>query len=126
MKMWPKSTLAQIIEADDLKVAPFREDGTTYGTPTWIWCVEVDGKLFVRPWNGLQSRWFRAAIGQKAGRIIAAGQTFDVTFSKADPSFDDSIDAAYRTKYEGKEYLPDMIGAGPREASVEITLLGSA
>lgn len=39
MSTWPPDELQTIIEADDLHVAPFREDGETYGTPTWIWCV---------------------------------------------------------------------------------------
>jgi hypothetical protein len=31
-----------IAEADDLHVSPFRDDGVTYGNPTWIWSVSVD------------------------------------------------------------------------------------
>ena len=27
--------LRKIAEADDLHISPFREDGTTHGTPTW-------------------------------------------------------------------------------------------
>lgn len=27
----------KIADADDLRISPFREDGVTYGTPTWIW-----------------------------------------------------------------------------------------
>ena len=43
MAAWPKDELRRIAETDDLHVAPFREDGTTYGTPTWIWSDVVDG-----------------------------------------------------------------------------------
>jgi len=39
---WSQDTLRKIAEADDLHIAPFREDGETYGTPTWIWSVAVD------------------------------------------------------------------------------------
>jgi hypothetical protein len=39
---WGKDELRRIAEADDLHIAPFREDGSTYGTPTWIWSVVVD------------------------------------------------------------------------------------
>jgi acetyl esterase/lipase len=39
MSIWPKDELQKIAEADDLHMAPFREDGVTYGTPTWIWSV---------------------------------------------------------------------------------------
>ena len=48
---WGSDELRKIAEADDLHVTPFREDGSTYGTPTWIWSVAVDGALFVRGYN---------------------------------------------------------------------------
>ena len=35
---WSKDELSKIAEADDLHISPFRDDGVTYGTPTWIWC----------------------------------------------------------------------------------------
>ena len=45
---WAKDELRKIAEADDLRISPFREDGVTYGPPTWIWSVAVDGALCVR------------------------------------------------------------------------------
>ena len=75
MTAWSKDELRKIAEADDLHIAPFREDGKTYGTPTWIWSVAVDGALYVRGYNGTNSRWYQAAVRQRAGRIIAAGMT---------------------------------------------------
>ena len=45
MATWPRDELRRIAEADDLHIAPFREDGVTYGTPTWIWSVAVDDAL---------------------------------------------------------------------------------
>jgi Uncharacterized protein conserved in bacteria (DUF2255) len=41
-----KEELRKIAEADDLHIAPFRDDGVTYGTPTWIWSVAVDDALY--------------------------------------------------------------------------------
>jgi hypothetical protein len=75
MTTWSKDELRKIAEADDLHISPFREDGVTYGTPTWIWSVAVDGALYVRGYNGQNSRWYQAAVRQKAGRIIAAAMT---------------------------------------------------
>ncbi|MGC1158505.1 MAG: DUF2255 family protein, partial [Acidobacteriaceae bacterium] len=46
MSAWRKDELRRIAEADDLHIAPFREDGKTYGTPTWIWSVAVDDALY--------------------------------------------------------------------------------
>ena len=33
---WPEDELRRIAATDDLHVSPPREDGRTYGTPTWI------------------------------------------------------------------------------------------
>ena len=109
---------AQDPEADDLHVSPLREDGVTYGTPTWIWSVAVDDALYVRAYNGPNSRWYQAAVRQKAGRIIAAGMIKEITFQPVDGPINDPIDAAYRTKYHGSPYLDSMIGAqaAPRQS----------
>ena len=120
MTKWAKNELRGIAAADDLHIAPLREDGATYGTPTWIWSVAVDDALYVRPYNGKNSRWYQAAIRQKAGRITAAGLTKEVTFAPVQGPVNDRIDQAYRTKYRDSPYLDPMIGAGPRAATVRI------
>ena len=117
---WPKDELRRIAEADDLHVAPLREDGNTYGTPTWIWSVAVGDGLYARAYNGTDSRWYRAAVQQKAGRITAAGMTRDVSFEKVDGTLNGEIDDAYRTKYAGSPYLKPMIGERARAATVKI------
>ncbi|SFV31723.1 DUF2255 family protein [Thermoflavifilum thermophilum] len=118
---WTKDVLRQIVEADDLHISPLREDGITYGTPTWIWCVAVEGELYVRAYHGLQSSWYRAAVRQQAGRIRAAGQTWQVRFEPVnDSSLLDRIDEAYRIKYKGSPYLNPMIGTSARAATVRI------
>jgi hypothetical protein len=38
----------------------------------------------VRGYNGQKSHWYQAAARQKAGRIITAGMTKEVTFERAD------------------------------------------
>ena len=120
MSKWAKNELRRIAAADDLYIAPLREDGATYGTPTWIWSVAVDDALYVRPYNGKNSRWYQAAMRQKAGRITAAGLTKEVTFAHVTGPINDRIDQAYRRKYRDSPYLDPMIGAGPRAATVRI------
>jgi hypothetical protein len=120
MAGWAKDVLRKIAEADDLHIAPFRDDGVTYGTPTWIWSVAVDDALYVRAYNGRDSRWYQAAVRQKAGRIMAVGLTRDVTFEPVVGPIDDRIDAAYRAKYRGSPYLSLMIGARARAATVKV------
>lgn len=43
MPAWLKNDLGRIADTDDLHISPLRDDGKTYGTPTWIWSVVVDG-----------------------------------------------------------------------------------
>ena len=122
---WSKGELTKIAEADDLHISPLREDGATFGTPTWIWSVAVDGALYVRAYNGRSSSWYQAAVRQKAGRIIAAGMTNEVAFEPVDGPINDRIDDAYRVKYHGSPYLSPMIGARARSATVEVTPRGA-
>ena len=117
--------MRRIAEADDLHVSPFREDGLTYGTPTWIWSVAVDGALYVRAYNGRKSRWHQAALRQKAGRIIAAGMTREVTFEPVDGPINDLIDEAYRKRYRGSPYLSPMVGTRARSATVRVIPRGT-
>ena len=117
---WSADELRQIAVTDDLHISPFREDGVTYGTLTWIWSVVVDDALYVRGYNGQQSRWYQAAIRQKAGRIRAAGMTKDVAFEPVEGPINDRIDEAYRAKYTGSPYLKPMIGARARAATVRV------
>src|SRR6516164_8778782 len=79
MTIWAKDELGKIAATHDLHIAPLREDGKTYGTPTWIWSVVVDGALYVRAYRGKASRWYLAAMRQRAGRITAAGLTKEVS-----------------------------------------------
>jgi hypothetical protein len=120
MTRWLKDELSKIAETDDLHISPFREDGKTYGTPTWIWSVVVDGALYVRAYNGQDSRWFQAAMRQKAGRISAADMTKEVAFESVKGQINDRIDDAYRAKYKPSPYVASMTGAGARSATVKL------
>ncbi len=125
MNTWPKDELKRIAETDDLHVSPLREDGKTYGTPTWIWSVVVDDGLYVRGYNGQKSRWYQAAIRQKAGRITAAGITKEVSFEAVDGAINERIDEAYRAKYKGSSYLSPMVGTRARSATVKVLPLSA-
>jgi hypothetical protein len=57
MATWSADELQRIAATDDLHVSPFRADGVTYGTPTWIWSVVVDDQLYVRAYYGPASLW---------------------------------------------------------------------
>ena len=122
MSKWKKDELQRIASTDDLHISPFRDDGKTYGTPTWIWSVMVDGDLYVRAYHGTRSRWYQAALKQRAGRITAAGMTKEVAFEPVeDEAINNLIDDAYRAKYHDSPYLAPMINARARSATVKVT-----
>lgn len=121
MAEWSADQLTAIAENSDLFVSPFREDGTTYGTPTQTWALVVEGRVYVRAANGQQSRWFQSAMTQGAGRVRVAGQYYDVIFEAAGDENEAAIDAAYEAKYPGSSAVPIMQGAGPKSASVRIS-----
>lgn len=123
MSEWSKDELDKIAGTDDLHISPFREDGKTYGTPTWIWSVVVDDALYVRAYNGKSSRWYQAATRQRAGRVTAAGITKEVRFDLVDGAINDRVDEAYRRKYKSSAYLKPMIGARTRAATLKVTPL---
>jgi hypothetical protein len=126
MDAWPRDELRKIAETDDLHISPFREDGTTYGTSTWIWSVVVQDALYVRAFNGTSSRWYQAALREQAGRITAAGVTREVAFAPVDGPINDRLDEAYRAKYTGSPYLASMISARARAATIRVLLRGRA
>jgi hypothetical protein len=57
-----------------------------------------DDSLHVRDYNGQNSSCYRAAVRQKAGRIIAAGMTKEVTLEPVDRPINNRIDDAYEGK----------------------------
>ncbi len=76
--------------------------------------------MYVRAANGQDSRWYRAAVAQKAGKVRVAGTDIEVTFEAAGTDDEAAIDAAYEAKYPGSSAVPIMRGAGPKSASVRI------
>lgn len=84
----------------------------------------VGDQLYVRAWNGQQSRWYQSAKQQGAGRIHLAGQDFEVAYVpvQTDDQLTAAISEAYEAKYAGSPYLPPMVAAGPISATVRIEL----
>jgi len=115
-----KEEVTKIAEHDDFHIAPFRADGETYGTPTWIWVVSVDNQLYVRAYNGVKSRWYQSAIQQRAGKVEAAGLVKKVRFEPVEGAINEKIDQAYRDKYAGSPYLNSMISERAKAATVKI------
>ena len=66
MTTWSKDQLHKIAQADDLHISPFRDDGVTYGTPTWIWSGR--GRR-----RSLRARLQRAELSLVSSRSPAEG-----------------------------------------------------
>jgi len=115
-----KEEIEQIAQKDDFHIAPFREDGVTSGTPTWIWSVTVDDKLYVRAYHGTKSRWYKAAIRERAGKIRAAGIEKKARFEEVSGSINKKIDEAYRAKYSSSPYLNSMISERAKSATIRV------
>jgi hypothetical protein len=89
---WSDDELTKIDQADDLKMAPFREDGDTYGTPTWIWevvvmaasmCAATMDRSHVgirplsvkRPAGSLQQAWLARSPSSRSTAPLTTGST---------------------------------------------------
>ncbi len=120
MTAWNPKQLEKIGSTDDFHISPYRDDGTTPGTPTWIWSVVVDGDVYVRAYNGTSSRWHRAALKQGAGRISAGGLDLEVAVTPVQGEINDRIDAAYSETYASSPYLPPMISTRTRAVTVRV------
>ncbi|KAA8434740.1 DUF2255 family protein [Weissella paramesenteroides] len=117
---WNKERLTYFNDHDDFHIAPFRASGVA-GTPTWIWSVVVDGRLFVRAYNGVHSSWYQSAMAQHDGNIVSNGERLNVIFkSEKDPTILDKIDEAYHVKYDPSPYVAPMLSEKTRNATVEV------
>jgi hypothetical protein len=118
---WNTHQLPQLAAADDCRIAPFREDGVTPGTPTFIWSVVSGDNVYVRAYSGQRSSWYRAAVAQRAGQMHMAGATHTVRFEPVDgEAVNDAIDNAYRSKYANSRYLASMVSDRARAATVRV------
>lgn len=101
---WPPEALAGLATGDDFHVAPYREDGVTPGTLIRVWSVVVDDAVYVRSANP-GSRWFAAAVRERAGIVRTPGYEGAAVFAPvADEPLKDRVDAAYAAKYAGDPY----------------------
>ncbi|NUR87203.1 MAG: DUF2255 family protein [Nonomuraea sp.] len=117
MTTWTDDELDRIAEADELRIASARSDGSLRG-PVTIWVVRHGDDLYVRAVNGTEGAWFRRAQERHEGRVEAGGVTRDVTFAEADPALADAIDADYRRKYRHySESIVDTVVARKARAA---------
>jgi hypothetical protein len=94
---WTGDELSKIGAAEELQIAPLRQDGSLR-KPVTIWVVRHGDDLFVRSVNGRTAAWFRGAQVRHEAQIHAGGVDKGVLLVETN-DLNDAIDAAYRTKY---------------------------
>jgi hypothetical protein len=119
MTAWTSDELRKIADADELRIAFQRTDGTM-ATPRTIWVVRDGEDLYVRSVNGRTSAWFRGTQASHQGHVEAGGVSKDVSFADPDDGIDDELDAAYRAKY--RRYSPGIVNAVLTEQARSATI----
>ncbi|MCU1433019.1 MAG: hypothetical protein JWP95_2124 [Actinotalea sp.] len=111
MNAWTEAELARLGEAEELRVASTRRDGTLRPSVT-VWTVRVGDGLYVRSAYGATNPWFVRATASGRGRIRAGGVEHDVRFAPADADAAEAIDAAYHAKYDrhGARVVGTVVG----------------
>jgi hypothetical protein len=120
MSTWTSEELEKIAAAEELQLAPVRNDGTRR-RPVTMWVVRDGDDRYLRSVNGRESSWFRGVQARHEARIRAGGIEKDVTLVETD-GVNDAIDIAYRAKYGGRYpgIVPSMVTAEARAATLEL------
>ncbi len=122
MAVWTLEELNTIGEAEEIQIAPLRDDGKLQ-KPVTIWIVRAGDDLYIRSARAHKGMWFRAAQERHQGHIQAGGVDKDVSFvEESDPAINDRIDAAYRTKYRRHDarYVDPMVGPEARATTLRL------
>jgi len=121
MNTWTSDELKRVGEAEELQIAPRRQNGTLR-KPVTIWVVRVGDDIYVRSYRGRGGSWFRAAQANRQGHIRAGGVEKDVTFvPESDSGLNNQIDAAYRSKYgRYPQYVAPMLTGEVRSTTLKL------
>ncbi|MFC9056716.1 DUF2255 family protein [Streptomyces sp. NPDC057074] len=122
MTTWTPHALEQLAAADELHIAPRRDDGSLR-KPTTIWVVTDGDQVFVRSWRGTDGAWWKTARATSTGHVSADGIDTDVTFTPVtDPAANDRVDDAYRAKYgHYTGYVEPMTAEQARATTLRVT-----
>jgi hypothetical protein len=118
---WSADELTRIGDAEELRLAPRRADGTLRSFTT-MWVVRSGGGLYVRSAGGPERPWFRHALASRRGQIRAGGVQAGVRFTRAAPDAGEAIDAAYHAKYDryGATIVGHVTGQGASAVTIRL------
>ena len=121
MTGWKSDELVRIGGAEEVQIAPGRQDGSL-GKPVTVWIVRHGDDLYVRSVRGRDGHWFRGTQERHEGRLRAGGVDREVTFVDAGHDTDDEIDAAYRAKYRryAGRILDSVLTPGARSTTIRL------
>ena len=119
MAAWSADELQRLSEAEEVRVAARRSDGSLR-RPVVIWIVRVDDRLFVRSVRGPAGAWYQAATRTHDGHLSGGGLESDVRFVGGDRAIDEAVDAAYRSKYGTSSALGTVLTDGARATTTEL------
>jgi hypothetical protein len=123
MSEWTREELSNIGNAEELRLASLRGDGTLR-KPVTMWVVRQGDRLYVRSVKGPTGPWFRGTQTRRQGHIQAGGVDKDVSFVFVDAGeeFNEQIDAAYRSKYRryAGPILDSVLTPAARAATIEL------
>jgi hypothetical protein len=118
---WTNEELNKIGDAEELRIASLRADGTLR-KPVIIWVVRVGDDIYIRCVNGREGAWFRGVRTRYEGHISAGGVQKDVTFvEEADADLNARIDEAYLTKYQRyPQWVAPMVTPEVKAATLKV------
>jgi hypothetical protein len=90
----------------------FVETRPWYGIPhsTTIWCVELDGALYVGSYGEEKKVWEKNLASDTTVKLAIAGKLYEATLVPVtDPNQVEVLDAAYAKKYDMAEVFGDAI-----------------
>jgi hypothetical protein len=121
MSTWTDDELEKIGDAEELRLASVREDGSLR-RPVIMWVVRDGDEIYVRSVNGRGSSWFRGAQTRHQAHVSAGGVEKDVELVETDEA-NDAVDNAYDAKY-GRRYptiVPSIVADDARAATLKLT-----
>ena len=119
MSIWTADELRRIGQAEELRIASRRSDGSLRPYVT-IWVARSGDELYVRSAYGYDNPWFQRALRSGEGRIRAGGVERDVAFEVPEPGVAGGVSAAYHEKYD--RYGPSVVGTVVSSEAVRSTL----
>ncbi len=119
MNTWTTDELAKIGDAEELHIAPQKQDGSLRDAVT-IWVVRSGNEIYVRSVNGVDGKWYQHALEQHKGHIEAGGVSKNVTFSEVNNENINEIDTAYQTKYVNSPYVNSTLTLQAKIATLKL------